>query len=733
MFSYSKFYHSNSKFDRKYKEPISKDYRVFVNGEEVPVYTCRISKMPFNRAWPGYQRPIDQTEFASFVNIVSDEAINLEVIVNGEYEKVILKPYSKQIGFTDDNGKISFTLNQEGQFVLSTDDLHNLLYIFNSKPIVCEDPKSVTHYFGPGVYMPGKIVLHDNESVYIDKDALVFGCIYADNAKNVKIFGNGLLDDSNEERFDIACYEDFANGNMKFYDCEKLSIKGVLMRNSAIWCISIFHCFDVDIDNVKVFGQWRYNTDGVDIVNSQRITLRNSFIHSFDDTVTIKGIDRYITTNNTDILTENCVLMCDWGKCCEIGLETACREYKNITFRNCDVIKACHTALDIQNGDCAEVHDVLYEDIRVELDAFGQLPIGQDSDDQEYDLSQIGYVPEVIAIRNSRFRGDYYCNSEWGIPKEMAPLDLTGVEFATAHDITYKDIKVYYDEKIPKIDGKFNAPIYIDSCLDDVLHYNIKISNMTVNGETMNENNAQLKTNRVKDLTFEIDEFAQLKKNNVDARNQLKESSCVRFSGLGKGGVRVIFIGNSITLHSPAPQIGWNGAYGMAASSIENDYVHILMSEVTKLDPNAEFCICQVSRWETEYKNGAERLPTYSEARDFGADIIVGRLVENVPWKEFDGEVFYDAYKSLLEYLDPDDKAKIVLTDAFWKHPGDSQIEKLANDNGYEFVKIGDLGELDEMKAVGLFDHPGVAIHPGDEGMKSIADRIWSKMSTFLK
>ena len=28
----------------------------------------------------------------------------------------------------------------------------------------------------------GKIILKDNESVYIDKDALVFGCIFAENA-----------------------------------------------------------------------------------------------------------------------------------------------------------------------------------------------------------------------------------------------------------------------------------------------------------------------------------------------------------------------------------------------------------------------------------------------------------------------------------------------------------------------------------------------------------------------
>ena len=43
------------------------------------------------------------------------------------------------------------------------------------------------------------------------------------------------------------------------------------------------------------------------------------------------------------------------------------------------------------------------------------------------------------------------------------------------------------------------------------------------------------------------------------------------FDPAGKG-PRVLFVGNSITLHGPRPQIGWTNNWGMAASARDKDY-----------------------------------------------------------------------------------------------------------------------------------------------------------------
>lgn len=481
MVSCSEFKHVWEKTVFSCDVPNSKDYKVFLNGNEVEVYTCRISAYPFNTWWPGHQRPVNQTEIVSFVNIVSDEEIDFEVfpLTKSVDGRVMIKPYSKEIQHEKTEESIKFSLKENGAYVLEIDDYHGLLYIFNSKPVVCENPDDVTYYFGKGVHFPGKITLKSNESVYVDKDALVYGCILAEDAENIKIFGNGIFDDSGEERFSEHCYEPYTTGNLKLYDCNNVTIEGVGFTNSAIWCINLFHCSNVVIDGVKVFGQWRYNTDGVDIVNSNNIIIRNSFIHSFDDTITIKGIDRYDRYSNYDMLFEHNVLWCDWGKTCEIGLETAAPEYKNIVFRDCDLLRAGNTACDIQNGDNADVHDISFEDIRIELERFYTKPVLQSNQEMVYDAKDSLEVALVMRVSNKRFREMYHFLKPGDLESEIKIGDL---RFAAVHNITYKDIKVYCDEQLFEEYGTKILNFVVENEIPTSDYSNFVVENLSVNG-----------------------------------------------------------------------------------------------------------------------------------------------------------------------------------------------------------------------------------------------------------
>lgn len=226
--------------------------------------------------------------------------------------------------------------------------------------------------------------------------------------------------------------------------------------------------------------------------------------------------------------------------------------------------------------------------------------------------------------------------------------------------------------------------------------------------------------------------FSQMKKNTVTSKNQLTDSKSVRFYHTEKNGIRILFVGNSITLHGPKADIGWDGNWGMAASCRDKDYVHLVMNQVEKSHPDASYCICHVSDWERGYQNPESFWERFLPAQKFDADIIILRLVENCPANGFVTEDFHKSYTELVRFLNPEGLAKLIFTTGFWRHPGDEVIKKTAEEFDAPCVELGDLGEQDEMKAVGLFWHEGVASHPGDLGMEKIADRISAEIKNIL-
>ncbi len=218
----------------------------------------------------------------------------------------------------------------------------------------------------------------------------------------------------------------------------------------------------------------------------------------------------------------------------------------------------------------------------------------------------------------------------------------------------------------------------------------------------------------------------------AEANKNLRESENVRFIGLENGGKRLLFVGNSITRHAPLDSIGWSGDWGMAASCPENDYVHRVAAMVRSVSAPPAVCICQAAAWERAYKTGVETYPLYESAREFAADVIVVRLIENCAVEDFDAAAYKAALDGLLAYLDKSGRAKTILTTGFWPHVGNPAIREYAAEKALPCAVLDDLGPQPEMRADGLFEHAGVAAHPGDRGMQAIAQRIFEKLKELL-
>lgn len=188
--------------------------------------------------------------------------------------------------------------------------------------------------------------------------------------------------------------------------------------------------------------------------------------------------------------------------------------------------------------------------------------------------------------------------------------------------------------------------------------------------------------------------------------------------------LKVMFIGNSITIHEINPNLGWNRLCGMAASSLENDYVHHVIRYLNQKEDRLSVYIYSGKLWELDYWEFKNLDYVLNEIKEYQPDIIILRIGENCyPNYLKYGHDIFPAFNRLVQYSKSVAKY-VFVTSLFWKNDViDDVILRATKENNAFYIDIGDLN-IPENKALGLFENVDVASHPGDLGMKRIAERI---------
>ena len=206
--------------------------------------------------------------------------------------------------------------------------------------------------------------------------------------------------------------------------------------------------------------------------------------------------------------------------------------------------------------------------------------------------------------------------------------------------------------------------------------------------------------------------------------------------GLKVGSLRVgkiLFLGNSITLHGPAPDIGWTGDWGMAASAREKDYVHRLLDRISKeaggVPKTMIRNIADLEREQTGF-NISEGL---KDELAFEPDVVILAIGENAPSPTTDEarKRFADALRDLLAQLGRHGHPKVFVRSEFWPDAEKDRLLKQAcDDAGGVFVDLGKIAAdpKNSARSERQIEHAGVAGHPGDKGMSAIADELWAAM-----
>jgi hypothetical protein len=368
-------------YDAYQGAPLSRNFTLTLDDFDIPVYeTC--------------SRYGTEISFAYF-DMDGSIPVNLTVehLHGSSVESVRCLPQKYGITATQRGRKTEFTIvDPETYLTLIWNDDHKSrpLHIFANGPdnwgiddarTVSKGSRESVVYFGPGYHeqpLGEPIRLKSDQTLYLAGGAWVNGSVLVERgSRNVHICGHGILAP------DQISDNKIARGIQVDPGCSDIIIEGIITNKRVTgWCGILIHSRNIRIENYKVVTGCIWSTDGMNPVNSQNVFYKNCFIRCGDDTIAVKGFKKFGTRNlpeddpadspaNENIQVESCILWSDNNNAIVLGQETKAAFYKNIHFRDCDILFTNDLSdrqgvLSLICLDGTNYSDISFEDIRVD-------------------------------------------------------------------------------------------------------------------------------------------------------------------------------------------------------------------------------------------------------------------------------------------------------------------------------------------------------------------------------
>jgi hypothetical protein len=200
---------------------------------------------------------------------------------------------------------------------------------------------------------------------------------------------------------------------------------------------------------------------------------------------------------------------------------------------------------------------------------------------------------------------------------------------------------------------------------------------------------------------------------------------------------KLLVIGNSLTRHGIAENIGWTHVSGMAATTMRYDFVHLLFYKTENLLPKRKIClrIANLADFERGYTTfdfkAIEILAGYTP------DVIVFQLGENVSFNQINTPSLFEIkYTELINCFKKDRNPIIICTTPFFPSAQKNQIiEQVVIQTRSYLADLSHLSLLDKENYAkdekdykgnrSEWKNEGIGIHPGDYGMRNIAQELF--------
>ncbi|WP_114781915.1 glycoside hydrolase family 28 protein [Botryobacter ruber] len=246
-----------------------------------------------------------------------------------------------------------------------------------------------------GNFLSGTVVLKDNVTLHLQKDAVLLGSIdlehyknldpfteglgidvgwallVAVDAKNIGIEGEGAIDGQGPAlKAKHILTDTRAEGQrwglrpflVRIVRCDGVRVNGVTLKYAGAWTSHYFQSRNIDIENVKIHSFGVAHNDGIGIDGSQDVRIKNCDIVSGDDALVFKTTSSKMACKNIEVsglrLKSNQAGI-------KMGTESMA-PFENIKITNCHIYDTKNGGIKLLTVDGAHLRNVEISDITMD-------------------------------------------------------------------------------------------------------------------------------------------------------------------------------------------------------------------------------------------------------------------------------------------------------------------------------------------------------------------------------
>lgn len=346
--------------------------------------------------------------------------------------------------------------------------------------------------FYVGRYLTGSIHLKSNVTLQLEEGAVLLGStnpfdydrigntalIHAREVDSVGITGLGMIDGQGRELANNSIqyvHSGLLEDGLKydrtresvrpmviyFHTCTNVTIKDIILKNSACWLQTYERCKNLMIDRITVNNMAFWNCDGIDVVDCDNVVITNNNIDAADDGICLKSHNEKFYCNN--ILIENNIVRTSANG---IKLGTAGKGgFKNIKIINNTVYNTYRSAIALQSVDGGFLEDILVDGLKstntgnVIFLRLGERVVGKKSSMQRISIKNVvADVPFGKADAGYDYEGPIE-----DLPRNISPIIIAGLPGQYITDVSFSNFEIIY----PGAGNKMYAYIALDK-LDSI-------------------------------------------------------------------------------------------------------------------------------------------------------------------------------------------------------------------------------------------------------------------------